>query len=246
MIKLIIHRLSFQYMARKKRGIGKILGAIAGSPYERLLKQVDKLVETSVNERMLAKNLEKLVRITAENYDEDKIDDEEHDLIIEAIEEADPDGRTFAKMDEDEDPFYMGDVPDAPALKGKKRQNLDQLMKAKGNEFTGSFGRDEFDEYKSRMAQEFLKESDKAIRDGDHVATIGTINRVFADVDEDISRVKQEISEETGMQDPNAEEEEDYPEGYSIDEDGTEWFEDEDGYWWYRLEGDDDWQAYEE
>ena len=90
MIKLIIHRLSLGYMARKKRGIGKILGAIAGSPYERLLKQVDKLVETSVNERMLAKNLEKLVSITAENYDEEKIDDEEHDLIIEAIEEADP------------------------------------------------------------------------------------------------------------------------------------------------------------
>ena len=53
-------------MARKKRGLGKFLGAIAGSPYERLLKQVDKLVETSVNERMLAKNLEKLVSITAE------------------------------------------------------------------------------------------------------------------------------------------------------------------------------------
>ena len=72
-------------------------------------------------------------------------------------------------------------------MKGKKRQNLDQLMKAKGNEFTGSFGqRDEFDSTQSRMAQEFLKESDKAIRDGDHVATIGTINRVFADVDEDV------------------------------------------------------------
>ena len=25
-----------------------------------------------------------------------------------------------------------------------------------------------------------------------------------------------------------------------------EWFEDEDGYWWYRLEGDEDWQPYEE
>ena len=36
------------------------------------------------------------------------------------------------------------------------------------------------------------------------------------------------------------------PEGYSIDEDGAEWFEDEDGYWWYRLEGDEDWQPFEE
>ena len=58
------------------------------------------------------------------------------------------------------------------------------------------------------------------------------------------TRVKKEITEETGMEDPNAEEE--FPDGYSIDEDGTEWFEDEDGYWWYREEGQDDWQPYDE
>ena len=160
-------------MARKKGRIGKIFGAIAGSPYDRLLKQVDKLVDASANDRMLAKNLEKLVSMTAENYDEDKIDEEEHDLIIEAIEDADPEGRTFAKLSEDDDPFYMGDAPAAPELKGRKRQNLDKLMKAKGDEFVGSYGRDEFQEYKEKMAQEFLKESDKAIRDGDHVANIG-------------------------------------------------------------------------
>lgn len=233
-------------MARKKSRFGKFIGAIAGSPYERLLKQVDKLVEASQNERILARNLEKLVLITAENYDEEKIDEEEHDLILEAIEEADPETRTFPKLGDDEDPFYLGETPDAPELKRKKRQNLDQLMQAKGNEFTGSFGRDEFEEYKSLMAQEFLKESDKAVRDGDHVANIGGINRVFADVDEDISKVKKAITSETGMLDPNAEVEEDFPDGYSIDEDGTEWFEDEDGYWWYREEGYEDWQPYEE
>ena len=117
-------------------------------------------------------------------------------------------------------------------------------MKAKGNEFTGSFGRDEFEEYKNLMAQEFIKESDKAVRDGDHVANIGAVNRVFADVDEDISRVKKEITDETGMLDPNAEEE--LLDGYSIDEDGTEWFEDEDGYWWYREEGQEEWQPYDD
>jgi len=233
-------------MAKKKGRMGKIFGALAGSPYERLLKQVDKLVEASVNDRMLAKNLEKLVSITAENYDEEKIDEEEHDLIIESIEEADPEGRTFPKMDEADDPFYMGDAPDAPVLKGQKRQTLDDLMKAKGNEFTGRFGRDEFEDYKSKMAQEFLKESDDAIKKGDHVANIGVVNRVFADADEEIYRVKQEITEETGMVEPSTEEESDYPDGYSVDEDGTEWFEDEDGYWWYRMEGDEDWQPYEE
>ena len=54
-------------MARKKGRIGKIFGAIAGSPYDRLMKQVDKLVDASANDRMLAKNLEKLVSMTAEN-----------------------------------------------------------------------------------------------------------------------------------------------------------------------------------
>ena len=69
------------YGAEKGR-IGKIFGAIAGSPYDRLMKQVDKLVDASANDRMLAKIFEKLVSMTAENYDEDKIDEEEHDLII--------------------------------------------------------------------------------------------------------------------------------------------------------------------
>jgi len=39
-------------MAKKKGGFGRFLGAITGTPYERLLKQVDKLVNwprTSTN-----------------------------------------------------------------------------------------------------------------------------------------------------------------------------------------------------
>ena len=32
-------------MAKKKGGFGRFLGAIAGTPYERLLKQVDKIVD---------------------------------------------------------------------------------------------------------------------------------------------------------------------------------------------------------
>ena len=31
-----------------------------------------------------------------------------------------------------------------------------------------------------------------------------------------------------------------------IDENGTEWFEDDDGYWWFREEGQEEWQPYEE
>ena len=231
-------------MAKKKGRLGRLFGAITGSPYERLIKQVDKLVEISEDDRILGKNLVKLVKITGQNYEEEKIDEEEHDLIIEAIEEVDPQNRVFGKVSDDEDSFYMGDSPEAPELNLGKRKNLDQLMKSKGNEFTGSYGRDEYQEFRDKMTQDFLQESDKAVREGDHSANIGTVNRVFADADEEVQQLKKSISEETGMEDPNAED--DLPDGYSIDEDGTEWFEDEDGYWWYRLVGEEDWLPHEE
>jgi len=231
-------------MAKKKGRLGRLFGAITGSPYERLIKQVDKLVETSEDDSILGKNLVKLVKITGQNYEEEKIDEEEHDLIIEAIEEVDPQNRVFGKVSDDEDSFYMGDSPEAPELNLGKRKNLDQLMKSKGNEFTGSYGRDEYQEFRDKMTQDFLQESDKAVREGDHSANIGTVNRVFADADEEVQQLKKSISEETGMEDPNAED--DIPDGYSIDEDGTEWFEDEDGYWWYRLVGEEDWLPHEE
>ena len=240
------------HMAKKKGGFGRFLGAITGTPYERLLKQVDKIVEQFEDEEEeLAAQLEALVDQAGDAYEEESIDEEEHDLIIEAIEEADPEGRVFGKLGGEEDAFYAGDIPDAPELKREKRVNLDDLMRAKGDEFTGSFGRDEFDEFRERMTDEFYQESDNAIRQGDHQAEIRTTNRVFGGAESDVDDAKRRIAEESGMVDPNAvqeveeEEEEDY-DGYSIDEDGVEWFEDEDGYWWYREEGQTEWQPYDE
>ncbi len=231
-------------MAKKKGGLGRIFGAITGSPYERLLKQVEKLVkENKGNEGKLAKHLKKLVQIVSQNFKEENIDEEEHDLIIEAIEEADPNGRSFPKLSEDEDAFYAGDVPDAPELKRDKRKNLDDLMSASGKEFVGSYGRDEFDEFKARMTDEFYAESDEAIAAGDHQSEIRTEHRVFAGAEDDIDDIKKKFAEESGLVNPDEEEEE---EGYSVDENGVEWFEDEDGYWWYREPGQEDWQAYDE
>lgn len=242
------------HMAKKKGGFGRFLGAITGTPYERLLKQVDKLVDQfDEDDEELGAQLEALVDQTGDAYEEETIDEEEHDLIIEAIEEADPEGRVFGKLGSEEDTFYAGEVPDAPELKREKRINLDDLMKAKGDEFTGSFGRDEFEEFRERMTDEFYQESDNAIRQGDHQAEIRTTNRVFGGAESDVDDAKRRISEETGMSNPNTpQEEESEPEGeedydgYSIDEDGVEWFEDEDGYWWYREEGQTEWQAYDE
>ena len=75
-------------MAKKKGGLGRFIGALTGTPYERLLKQVDKLVnEHEDDDRKLARTLQKLVNIVGENYEQENIDEEEHDLIIESIEE---------------------------------------------------------------------------------------------------------------------------------------------------------------
>ena len=233
-------------MAKKKGGFGRFIGALTGTPYERLLKQVDKLVsEHEDDDRKLARTLQKLVKIVGENYEEENIDEEEHDLIIESIEEVDPENRSFDKLSEDEDSFYSGAVPDAPELKLGKRKTLAELMQSKGDEFVGSYGRDEFEEFKSKMTDDFFAESDDAIRKGDHEAEVAKENRAFGDEDEELEQLKQQISKESGLVDPNAEDEEDL-EGYSVDEDGVEWFEDEDGYWWYREEGQDDWQPYDE
>ncbi|HJL96890.1 MAG TPA: hypothetical protein QF401_01940 [Candidatus Poseidoniaceae archaeon] len=234
-------------MAKKKGGFGRFIGALTGTPYERLLKQVDKLVnEHEDDDRKLARTLQKLVNIVGENYEQENIDEEEHDLIIESIEEVDPENRSFGKLSEEEDSFYSGAVPDAPELKLGKRKNLDELMQSKGDEFVGSYGRDEFDEFKSRMADDFFAESDDAIRKGDHEAEVAKENRAFGDEEEELEQLKQQISKESGLIDPNAEDEEEDLDGYSVDEDGVEWFEDEDGYWWYREEGQDDWQPYDE
>ena len=223
-------------MAKKKGGLGRIFGAITGSPYERLLKQVEKLVkENKGDEGKLARHLKKLVQIVSQNFKEENIDEEEHDLIIEAIEEADPKGRSFPKLSEEED---------APELKRDKRKNLDDLMTASGKEFVGSYGRDEFDEFKARMTDEFYAESDEAIAAGDHQSEIRTEHRVFAGAEDDIDDIKKKFAEESGLANPDEEEDDD--EGYSVDENGVEWFEDEDGYWWYREPGQDDWQAYDE
>jgi len=243
-------------MARKKGGFGRFLGSITGTPYEKLLKQVEKAVEElEDDDKALGKRLRRLVDETGQKYEDEEIDEEEHDLVIEAIEEADPKGRTFGKFSDD-DSFYTGDIPDAPELKGGKKIDLDDLMQAKGDEFLGSFGRDEFDEFRDKMTEDFFAEADAAIAQGDHDAEIRTEHRVFGGAESDVEDVKRRIAQESdipsgGSREPALEPEPEYEDdgeddGYSVDEDGTEWFEDEEGYWWYRPEGENDWIAYEE
>ncbi len=232
-------------MARKKRGIGKLLGVITGSPYDRLLKQIEKSAKEHDDDRTLARELKKLSRTVQKQYQEDNIDDEEHDLLMEEIEEADPEERSFPKLDTEEDEFYMGDIPDAPKMDVGKEVDLDELMRSKDGSFTSTYGREEFDEFRSRMTDEFHADSEEAIQAGDYQAEIRTQHRVFADADQDTDDLKRQYVADSDLVDPNAPQEDD-DENYRVDEDGTEWWKDDDGYWWYRDRGEDDWQPYEE
>ena len=229
-------------MAKKKGGFGRFLGAITGSPYERLQKQIDKVVKEADSDRALGKVLKKLVDAISKQYEEGNIDEEEHDILVEAIDDVDPEGRTFPKLDDTEDEFYMGDLPDSPELNLGKRKNLDDLMRSQGNEFTGSYGRDEFEEFRKSMSSEFFAESDEAIAAGDHQAEIRTQNRVFADAEEGINTLKKQMAEDSGLEDPTAGQDEDY----FTDDDGVEWWKDDDGYWWFRESGQDEWQPHDE
>tara|TARA_B100000767_G_scaffold192614_1_gene179767 strand:+ start:647 stop:1336 length:690 start_codon:yes stop_codon:yes gene_type:complete len=229
-------------MAKKKGGLGRFLGAITGSPYERLQKQIDKVVSEAGSDRALAKTLKKLVNVIGQQYDEGNIDEEEHDLLVESIEEVDPEERAFNKLNDEGDEFYDGeDMPDSPTLNLGKRKTLDDLMKSQGTEFTGSYGRDEFEEYRQSMAADFYAESDDAVAAGDHQHEIRTQNRVFADAEDGIGKLKKQMAEESGLEDPTEAEEE----NYYTDDDGIEWWKDDDGYWWYREPGQDDWKPHD-
>ena len=172
---------------------------------------------------------------------------------MDAIEDADPDERTFDRLEDDGDAFYDEDMPDAPDIKTGRRKNLDELMATTDDSFVGSFGRDEFEEFRSKMTDDFIQESDDAVRAGDHNAAVLSDARVFAGAEEGVEDVKRQIALESGLADPDAAQEpEPEPEaeeddgGITVDEDGVEWYEDEEGSWWYRDPGEPDWVLYEE
>ena len=241
-------------MARKRGGFSRFMGALTGTPYEKLLKQIAKLeTDHADDDRKLARKLGDLVDDVIAAYEEEEIDGEEHDLLMDAIEDADPDERTFDRLEDDGDAFYDEDMPDAPDIKMGRRKNLDELMATTDDSFVGSFGRDEFEEFRSKMTDDFIQESDDAVRAGDHNAAVLSDARVFAGAEEGVEDVKRQIALESGLADPDAAQEpEPEPEaeeddgGITVDEDGVEWYEDEEGSWWYRDPGEPDWVLYEE
>ena len=227
----------------KKGGFGRFLGGLAGKPYDRLMNQLEKIAD-GFSGAELAAECDKFVKVVRRTLDNEQIDEEEHDLIIEEVEEIHPDGKTYPRLGDDSEEFYDGDeIPDAPELDLGGTVNLDDLMKSKDGAFTGSFGRDEYEEYRQKMAEDFFKESDEAIASGDHegMESQDPGNRVFNDVEDEARDLKRQIAQEMGVETVDDSQEES-----NVDEDGTEWWQDDDGAWWYRPQGEEDWYPYEE
>ena len=66
---------------------------------------------------------------------------------------------------------------------------------------------------------------------------------MISEVDDSRDDADEEVSEESETAVEETFEEDD---GISVDEYGTEWYEDEVGTWWYREEGAEDWSEYHE
>ncbi len=229
-------------MAGKKRGLGGFIGGLTGTPYDRLSRHIEK---TAANTKKgdLGKELTKIVKIVRREYEQENLDEEEHDLLVEDIETAHPGGRTFPKLLSDSDEFYDDEnMPDAPELELGGPVNLDELMRGPSDTSQGSWGSDEYDEYKREMAEEFYKDSDEAIASGDHEQMQSqdpVAGRVFHNVEDTASEVKKDILREQGVDVDS--EEEDEGEDYYVDDDNVEWWRDDDGAWWFREPGQDDW-----
>ena len=223
-----------------------MLGSITGSPYDRLMNQIEKVHEETA-EQNLSREFDNLALIIRQQYDQERIDAEEHDLLLEEVEEIHPDGHRYEKLEDDSDEFYDEEkMPDAPELEMGDEVNLDRLMRTSSDSFQGSWGSDEYDEYKRKMAEEFYQESDDAITSGDHgnLRSQDPTHRVFRDVDEEVDQVKRAILEEQGV-DADAPSAQTGDEPNRVDDDGVEWWQDDEGQWWYRPPDEDDWFPWE-
>lgn len=229
-------------MAGKKKGLGGFLGGLTGTPYDRLSRHIEKTV-AKTSKDTLGRELNKIVKIVRREYDQENLDEEEHDLLVEDIETAHPDSTTFPKLLADSDEFYDDEnMPDAPELDLGGPVNLDELMRGPTDTFQGSWSSDEYDEYKREMAEEFYKDSDEAIASGDHdqmQSQDPVAGRQFGNLEETASEVKKDILKEQGVDVDSEEEEEE--EDYYVDDDNVEWWRDDKGAWWFREPGQEDW-----
>ena len=91
---------------------------------------------------------------------------------------------------------------------------------------------------RQKVWENYRKRKDEAIAAGDHQHEIRTQNRVFADAEEGINQLKQQMAEESGLENPDEDEED---ENYYTDDDGVDDAADQfptDPAEWSDLDGD--------
>ena len=64
--------------------------------------------------------------------------------------------------------------------------------------------------------------------------------------DQNINAINQNEDEKKSVSEEQNEETSNDESGISVDEHGTEWYEDEVGVWWYRDKGEEDWSEFSE
>ena len=97
-------------MAKKKKGFGRFLGAITGTPYERLLKQIDKLVDQVEDEDELAQQLEAMVDEVGDAYEEESI--ESIAGMPSQVAPSAPEAASDATIPDEAPPLPEGGLPD--------------------------------------------------------------------------------------------------------------------------------------
>ena len=78
-------------MAKRKSRFSKFLGALTGTPYDKLLKQIEKLPEINEDDKDLSKEIRRFVKIITKAHKDERIDDEENDLLVKELEDIDHD-----------------------------------------------------------------------------------------------------------------------------------------------------------
>jgi len=265
----MVSRVDYLSMAKKKRR--SLMDKLQGSPFERLNRQIEKIAAKADDPDELASELVELAKNIRRAFREEDVDAEEHDLLMEYIEEADPQGREFDKVSAQGDEFYSGGsfIPNAPDLEVGSEVDLDELMRSDKKSFTGGFARDEYDEAKARLAEEFYRESDEAMSSGSSTnrrQLEDPMGRRFGDAEEEVQEARRRIADEMrgGGQgrargardrnrDPEPRDNDEYDDGYDDEYDDAEYddggseSEDDDRYhieedgteWW--CDDDDQW-----
>ena len=126
-------------------------------------------------------------------------------------------------FDDDDEEDYYAEAMDAPDdHPGKKSFNLDtskslDSLKAEG------------------------KELHEDAPEGLESPTLGSSADAF-----EFGATTEDAVPEVGAEETEEDYEDEEDDGISVDENGTEWWEDEEGAWWYREEGWEDWAVWEE